>query len=142
MDIKRIKLTALTVLAALVCACAPDLGLDNPQIPSGGNGGSTNQGSGSSSDGGFKAEEGLGWLFSGDDIPEFHLEVSLAEWNRLLGEFDKNKNTSEYIHADVLCNKGEEKIRIGDVGLRLKGNTSRRRPEGNEGMMHTAGQTG
>ena len=139
---ERIKLAALTALAVLICACSPDLGPDNPQTPSGGDGGSTNQGSGSSSDGGFKAEEGLGWLFSGDDIPEFHLEVSLAEWNRLLGEFDKNKNTSEYIHADVLCNKGEEKIRIGDVGLRLKGNTSRRRPEGNEGMMHTAGQTG
>lgn len=146
--IKKFKLAALTALAVLVCACAPDLGLDNPQTPSGGGtgstsqgGGSTSQGGGSGSDGGFKAEEGLEWLFSGGDIPEFHLEVSLAEWNRLLGEFDKNENTSEYIHADVLCNKGEEKIRIGDIGLRLKGNTSRRRPEGNQGMMHTAGQT-
>ena len=33
--IKKIKLAALTALAVLVCACAPDLGLNNPQTPSG-----------------------------------------------------------------------------------------------------------
>ncbi len=93
-------------------------------------------GQGDSGDGGYTAEEGLAYVFSGKDIPEFHVSVSLSEWNRLLSEYDRNSNTAESIHADVKYVGNGDEISISDIGLRLKGNTSRRRPEGNGGQSH------
>ena len=37
--------------------------------------------------------------------------------------------------------KGEDEFNISDAGIRLKGNTSRRRPEGSGGQMHKKDQT-
>lgn len=134
----RLKVLALAVLAALVCACSPDLNTDAPPSYSGD---SQETGGGSSSDGGFTAEEGLEYVFSGKDIPEFHIEVGADEWNRLLKEYDMDSNTAEYIHADVRYAGNSDEIAIRDIGLRLKGNTSRCRPEGNGGQMHESGKT-
>lgn len=132
-------LSVLTVLsAAFLCACSPELNTENPPDDNPGDVTDTpggNDPSGPSSDG------GLEYLYDGKNLPEFHLSVSLDEWNRLLAEYDKDNDTSEHIHADLEFVKGEERVRISDIGVRLKGNTSRRRPEGNGGEQHTAGST-
>lgn len=62
-------------------------------------------------------------------IPEITINVSLDEWNRLLGLYDQNHNTKEYIYCDVTYRKGSDTHFIKDAGIRLRGNTSRRRPE-------------
>ena len=73
------------------------------------------------------------YVFDMNHIPEVRITISLDEWNRLLAEYDKNSNTKEYFHCDVnFTLKGEEYI-ISDAGVRLKGNTSRRRPENGNG---------
>ena len=72
---------------------------------------------------------GLSYIWDESVIPEITINVSLDEWNRLLGLYDQNKNTKEYIYCDVTYKKGADTHFIKDAGIRLRGNTSRRRPE-------------
>ena len=73
------------------------------------------------------------YVFDMTSVPEIRMSMSLDEWNRLLAEFDRNNDTNEYFHCDVdITLKGEE-YSITNAGVRLKGNTSRRRPEAGSG---------
>jgi len=89
----------------------------------------------------YSAKEGQEYMFDGTTVPEIHVKVSLAEWNRLLSEFDRNYYTDEYVKCDVRYRKGSETLRIDGAGIRLRGNTSRRRPEGSSGRMHVTNDT-
>ncbi|MBO5882326.1 MAG: hypothetical protein J6Q21_03680, partial [Alistipes sp.] len=79
------------------------------------------------------ASDGMRWVFDMEALPEIHIEVSEEEWNRLLEEYDRNSDTNAYIHCDVDFESKGESHSFEDAGLRLRGNTSRRRPEGNGG---------
>lgn len=85
--------------------------------------------------------DGRSYIFDLSALPEIHIEVSLSEWNRLLAAYDADMNTDEYIHCDARFIKEETTHAITDAGLRLRGNTSRRRPEGNSGEQHKASGT-
>jgi hypothetical protein len=74
--------------------------------------------------------EGYDYVWDDTAIPEVHLSVSLNEWNRLLTLYDANSFTTQYVKANITFVKDGETTFIDGVGLRLKGNTSRRRPEG------------
>ena len=78
------------------------------------------------------------YVFDGSVIPEIHVTVPLKEWNHLLDAYDKDNMTVEYVHCDVVYKKGPDVTSIADAAIRLRGNTSRRRPEGNSGQMHHA----
>lgn len=83
----------------------------------------------------------LDWVFDMNALPEIHIEISVDEWNALLEAYDRDNNTNEYVHCDVeFKSKGEEHD-FADAGLRLRGNTSRRRPEGNGGEKHRKDDT-
>lgn len=82
--------------------------------------------------------DGLKYVFDMAALPEMHLEVTLDEWNRLLSLFDADPNTDAYIRCDATFIKEGRTHRIEQAGLRLKGNTSRRRPEGDTGQTHPA----
>ncbi len=69
-------------------------------------------------------------------FPEITLSVSESEWNRLLEAYDEDNDTQEFIHASVTYKKDDVEESVSDAGLRLKGNTSRRRPEGSDGEKH------
>lgn len=79
---------------------------------------------------------GLSYLWDSSIIPEITINVSLAEWNNLLKLFDQNTDTKEYIKCDITYRKGTDCHTIKNSGIRLRGNTSRRRPEGNPGEEH------
>ena len=83
----------------------------------------------------------LDWVFDMNALPEIHVKVSLEEWNRLLREYDNNSETNAYIHCDVQFESKGESHTFVDAGVRLRGNTSRRRPEGYYGEMHSADNT-
>ena len=83
----------------------------------------------------------LDWVFDMNVVPEIHIEVSLEEWNNLLKEYDRDSNTNAYVHCDVEFSSKGEVHNFVDAGLRLRGNTSRRRPEGNGGEMHRTNDT-
>ena len=80
--------------------------------------------------------DGYSYIFDMEALPEIHLNISEKEWNDLLKLYDQNSNTDEYIHCDASFIKEGKIHSFTDTGLRLRGNTSRRRPEGNGGEMH------
>lgn len=80
--------------------------------------------------------DGYSYIFDMEALPEIHLTVSEEQWNELLKLYDQNSNTDEYIHCDASFTKEGQTHSFTDTGLRLRGNTSRRRPEGNGGEMH------
>jgi len=84
---------------------------------------------------------GYDYVWDDNALPEVHLEVSLSEWNRLLGLYDANKYTTQYVMGTLTFVKEGESTVIDSVGIRLKGNTSRRRPEGSQGEKHQANNT-
>ena len=86
-------------------------------------------------------KEGYDYVWDDEAIPELHLTVSLNEWNRLLTLYDANAFTTQYVMATLAFVKDGETTVIDSVGLRLKGNTSRRRPEGWNGQMHERNNT-
>jgi len=86
-------------------------------------------------------KEGYDYVWDDEVLPEVHLSVSLAEWNRLLALYDANAFTTQYVQATLSFVKDGETTVIDNVGLRLKGNTARRRPEGSYGQMHQRDNT-
>ncbi|MBR5205680.1 MAG: CotH kinase family protein [Alistipes sp.] len=83
----------------------------------------------------------LATVFDMEALPEIHVNVTLDEWNRLLSLYDRNPGTAEYIHCDVEYSSKGETYNFEDAAIRLRGNTSRRRPEGNSGEMHKTNNT-
>lgn len=78
--------------------------------------------------------DGLEYVWDSSVIPEITLSFSLEQWNSLLAKYDANRNTKEYVHCDVTYRKGSDVFEIKDAGARLRGNTSRRRPENGNGQ--------
>ena len=86
-------------------------------------------------------KDGTAYVYDLEALPEIHLSFSLSEWNSLLSKYDRNPNTDDQVKCDVRFIKGEDEFNIKEAGIRLKGNTSRRRPEGSSGQMHKKDQT-
>ena len=76
--------------------------------------------------------EGLNYIFSTDSLADITLTITRTEWNTFLDYYDQNSKNEEYIHADFKMKKGKNTWEISDIGLRLRGNTSRKRPQDGE----------
>jgi len=83
-------------------------------------------------------DPGIAYLWDESIIPEITVSMTTDEWNRLLKRYDEFSHNVDYFHADFTYRKGNEVFEIKDGGIRLRGNTSRRRPEGNGGQEHDA----
>ena len=83
-------------------------------------------------------DPGIAYLWDESIIPEITVSMTTDEWNRLLKRYDEFSHNVDYFHADFTYRKGNEVFEIEDGGIRLRGNTSRRRPEGNGGQEHDA----
>ena len=81
-------------------------------------------------------DPGIAYVWDESVIPEITIHITQEEWNRLLKRYDEFSHNVDYFHADFTYRKGDEVHFIEDGGLRLRGNTSRRRPEGNGGQLH------
>ena len=139
----------LSILCAvfIFAGCTEFLeGLETPpndqteQTPGEDNGGGENEGGDDSGDNGGEdgsfAEGELDWVFDMEVLPEIRITVTEAQWNELLSAYDRDSDTNHYIHCDAEFKSKGETHNFVDAGLRLRGNTSRRRPEGNGGEMH------
>ncbi len=76
------------------------------------------------------------YLYDIEAVPEITIHVTEENWNQYLKNFDENANNDKYVLAAFTFKKGDEVFYRDSVGLRPRGNTSRRRPEGNGGEMH------
>ena len=79
---------------------------------------------------------GTSYIYDINSIPEITLEVTTSEWKKLLSDFDMNKYNEEYVKSDFNFLKDGKKISLSDVGIHIRGNSSRRRPEGDTGEVH------
>lgn len=84
-------------------------------------------------------DPGIAYMWDDSVIPEITIKMDEQEWNSLLFRYDENSHNVDYFHADFTYKKGSEVTEITDGGIRLRGNTSRRRPEGNYGEAHRRG---
>ena len=81
-------------------------------------------------------DDAVAYMWDESVIPEITISITEDEWNRLLFRYDEFEHNVDYFHADFIYRKGDEVTEIKDGGLRLRGNTSRRRPEGVHGQVH------
>lgn len=81
---------------------------------------------------------GLEYVYDINAVSAVYVEVSTEEWNKLLSYYDQNPYNEEYVVANLTFVKNNESDSFTNVGLKLRGNTSRRRPEGATGEMHNA----
>lgn len=79
---------------------------------------------------------GVAYMWDESVIPEITINVRKDEWNSFLKRYDKYSSNADFFHCDVIYRKEEKISKITDAGFRLRGNTSRRRPEGWDGQYH------
>lgn len=73
--------------------------------------------------------KGLDVIFGTSKLGETKLTVKRSEWNTLLSNYDLNSKNEDCVHADYSFKKGDYSWDIKDVGFRIRGNTSRCRPQ-------------
>lgn len=78
----------------------------------------------------------LAYLFDLNTVAEITITVTEDNWNLYLQHLDENINTTEYVPAEWTYTKAGVTYHRDSVGLRPRGNTSRRRPEGETGEVH------
>ena len=126
---RPLRFRLLAVIACCLCAlssCKPS----EPETPP------------EPEDRALKDKYGITYIYEGGGIPEVHVCVPIDQWNSLLKAYDANAHTKTSVKCDVRFVKDGETTEITEAGIRLKGNTSRRRPEGSAGRMHsTSGKT-
>ena len=80
---------------------------------------------------------GADYLFDDTMLPQLRITVGEAEWDRLLAAFDKDPHNHTYIKCvNVTLDRADASFSAEGAGLRLRGQTSRRRPEEPEGSFH------
>ena len=77
-------------------------------------------------------------VFDLSALPTITLEVSVDEWNTLLTNYDMNPSNEEKLMANFTFSKNDNETKLTNIAFRIRGNTSRRRPEGNYGEMHNS----
>jgi len=109
----RLQLLAATVVFGLLpVACADDTSDSLPTDPS--------------------------YVFDITALSDLHLTIAEDEWNKLLDYYDRNPYNEECVVAAMRFTKKGKTDLVETVGVRLRGNTSRRRPEGTKGEWHNA----
>ena len=78
------------------------------------------------------------YIYDIEAVPEISLEISKEEWNKILNYYDQNPQNEEYIVGKFGFNKTGTAESLDSIGVRLRGNTSRRRPEGLTGQQHNS----
>ena len=81
--------------------------------------------------------QNLDLIFGTDAVAEITLTIDRSEWNTLLENYDTNPKNEDCIHADFKMTKGEYTWQAADIGMRLRGNTSRIRPQQGDNYYQT-----
>ncbi|OHD53441.1 MAG: hypothetical protein A2Y33_15075 [Spirochaetes bacterium GWF1_51_8] len=76
------------------------------------------------------------YVFDLSALPVITIEVSSEQWNNLLKIIDANWDSEEMVEADFKFEKNGVVETLYGIGIRIRGNTSRKRPEGSYGEPH------
>lgn len=81
----------------------------------------------------FTRSQALDFIFNPDSLAEISLNITRTEWNHLLKYYDWKKNNESCVHADFTFSKTVNGVsrsyQKSDIGFRIRGNTSRIRPQ-------------
>lgn len=77
-------------------------------------------------------------IFDINSLPVIYIHFTETEWNTLLSNFDINPFNEVNVQCNFTFSKGNKTQELVDCGIRIKGNTSRRRPEGQFGEAHSS----
>lgn len=77
-------------------------------------------------------------VFDLNTVSSITLEFTLADWNKLLHNYDLNSRNEKKVVSHFKFVTNGKTVDLDSIGLKLRGNTSRRRPEGNDGELHNA----
>lgn len=77
-------------------------------------------------------------IFNLEELPKVTLEIQLEAWNGLLLAFDDAPRDNYWVEGNFIFDNSSliPTQTIPRVALRVRGNSSRSRPEGNEGELH------
>lgn len=81
----------------------------------------------------------LAYLFDIEAVPQIKLTLTEQDWNTYLSNFDKWEDNSLYVPAAFEFTKDGTTYTRDSVGLRPRGNTTRKRPESSSGQKHQNG---
>lgn len=79
------------------------------------------------------------YLYDIEALPEITISLTETDWNTYLQNFDQWPDNRLYVPAQFTYTREGQSFTRDSVGLRPRGNTSRRRPEGNSGELHHDG---
>ena len=80
--------------------------------------------------------QGADEVYDLEKFPQITLEFKLSDWNKLLQNYDLNPKNEKKVVSKFSYQINSETVVLDSIGLKLRGNTSRRRPEGNNGELH------
>lgn len=81
-------------------------------------------------------QKGQELIFDPESLNEIHISMTRGQLNTLLLYYALNPRTHQSVHCDVrYVHDGVETV-IKDAGIRLRGNTSRRKPYENDRWVH------
>lgn len=89
--------------------------------------------------GGIAPGSGPRYIFDDTRVPTLSIYVGEDQWNNLLELYDQDSHNHTYVSCySVTLERDDATLRSENAGLRLRGQTSRRRPEGKSGQRHSA----
>ena len=80
-------------------------------------------------------------VFNLEKLPQLHLSFTVEEWNKLLAYYDEDKDNKNFVKCNILYEDGEDSFELVEIGARIRGAWSRRRPEGDAGQFHVKDST-
>jgi len=76
------------------------------------------------------ATASLDFIFDNNVLGKTTITIPRSEWDTLLDNYDSYYKNEIFVHADYRFEKGGKKWAMPDSGFRLRGNTTRVRPQG------------
>jgi len=74
--------------------------------------------------------EDLNYIFNRQQLPTVTVKITEAQWNNLVAMYDRNHRNEEYVKADFYWQGQNGLETISEIGIRVSGNSNRRRPQG------------
>lgn len=79
---------------------------------------------------GEDATKALDFIFDNNVLGKTTITIPRSEWETLLENYDSYYKNEIYVHADYMFEKGGKRWLMPNSGFRLRGNTTRVRPQG------------
>ncbi|MCI6545388.1 MAG: CotH kinase family protein, partial [Spirochaetia bacterium] len=80
--------------------------------------------------------EALDFIFGTDKLASTKITITRRQWNKLLEYYAINPSNEECVHAEYRFEKDGKVWTMNDVGFRIRGNTSRTRPQDEESKKY------